>query len=70
MTEDIQVFPKHAQRIGLCVSGQRTWMLEHGFEWRVWITQGLPASVLEATGDDFALRTVAQARAEAGNGQE
>lgn len=65
---DIQVFPRHARDIGLCISGQKVWMETHGFNWREWVTKGLPASKLEETGDEFALRTVAQARKENDNG--
>lgn len=45
-----------------CGSGIRTWLAHHGFEMRVLLREGLPAAMLEATGDHFALKAVAIAR--------
>ena len=68
MTE-VQVFPRHARDAGLCISGAKTWIEEHGFNWRDFVRNGLPASVLVATNDDLAMRTVEAARKEAENGR-
>lgn len=66
---ELRVLPRHARAVGICVSGQKIWMERHGFVWRTWIKEGYPADVLVATGDHFALLTVAKAREEADHGR-
>lgn len=41
-----------------CVSGAKTWLQGHGFDWRAFLRDGLPASKLLATGSDEAKRVV------------
>lgn len=52
----------------LCARGIRDWFARYDLDYRTFVDAGLPASVLEATGDDFALRVVAAARARAAGG--
>ena len=48
----------------LCASGVRAWFALHGLDYRAFLHDGLPLETLEATGDAFALRACAVARAE------
>ena len=48
----------------LCASGVRAWFALHGLDYRAFLHDGLPLETLEATGDAFALRACAIARAE------
>lgn len=48
-----------------CASGVRAFFARHGLDLRAFAHDGLPASVIEATGDAMALRAAARARAEA-----
>ena len=49
---------------GFCARGGRLWASHHGLDWAEFVRDGLPADVLEATGDAMALRVVAHARAQ------
>lgn len=48
---------------GFCGRGSRQWFEKYGLDWQAFVRDGLPASVLEATGDPLALRVVEHARA-------
>jgi hypothetical protein len=48
----------------LCAPSIRRWFSRYGLDLQTFLREGLPASQLEATGDAFALRAVAIARAE------
>lgn len=50
-------------RRGYCARGARIWFAQHGLDWGAFVRDGLPASVLEATGDALALTLVEHARA-------
>lgn len=50
---------------GFCARGVRLWAQQHGLDWAAFVRNGLPAEVLEATGDAMALRVAAHARAQA-----
>jgi len=52
----------HVRAAGLCVHGTRTWFARHGLDFRDFLANGLPASVLLATGDAMAQRVVEIAR--------
>lgn len=39
-----------------CNRGAREWFERHGLDWRRFRHEGLPASVLEATGDAMAIK--------------
>jgi hypothetical protein len=57
----------HLREAGLCARGGREWAVRYGIDWNAFRTNGIPAAELEATGDAFALRVAAIARAEAQN---
>jgi hypothetical protein len=62
VNEDVTVTIDHVRAAGLCVPGTRTWFARQGLNFRAFLTQGLPASVLLATGDAMARRVVEVAR--------
>lgn len=61
----------HARSVVYCSRGMRAFAARHGLDWQAFISSGIPASVLEATGDAMAIRAAAVARhaatIEAGN---
>lgn len=57
---------EHCRRLGYCAQGMRAWFAERGLDWDTFRTAGLPADVIEATGDDMAKRAAALAREEGG----
>lgn len=67
---DVLVTMRHARAASLsgvgvlCAPSIRAWFARHDLDLQTFLRAGLPASVLEATGDAFALRAVAIARAE------
>lgn len=62
MSTDVLVTIAHVRAAGLCVHGTRTWFARHGLDFRTFLSQGLPASSLLATGDAMAARVVEVAR--------
>lgn len=46
----------------LCTAGGRAWFARHGLDWMAFLRDGLPASVILATGDAMAERAVEAAR--------
>lgn len=65
---DVRVRMPHVRAAKLCARGARDWCARHGFDGSALMTEGLSAESLEATGDAFALRVVAIARAEEADG--
>lgn len=62
MTTDPLVTMAHVRQARMCSRGARAFFRRHGLDWRLFLTQGLPASVIAATGDAMALRVVEVAR--------
>lgn len=62
MSTDVLVTIVHVRAAGLCVPGARTWFARQGLDFRAFLTRGLPASILLATGDAMAARVVEVAR--------
>lgn len=58
----------HLRAAGYCNREPRIWFKRHGLNWSVFATEGLPASVLIATGDPLAMRVVEIAQKEAADG--
>jgi len=58
----------HVRAEMLCTRGMRTWLIHHGFSVDDFVTNGLPAEALEATGDALGIRVAQRARREAANG--
>lgn len=68
MSSEPVVTMKHVRQLKLCSSGAREFFARHGLDWAAFVREGLPASVLEATGDAFAINTARLAREEAARG--
>lgn len=62
MNPEVTVTIAHVRAAGLCVHGTRTWFARQGLDFRAFLAQGLPASILLATGDAMAARVVEVAR--------
>lgn len=56
--------------MGYCMRGVRAWCARNGFDYEQLRTEGLPAELLEATDDHFAIEASRLARSEEGNGQQ
>lgn len=61
MTE-VTVTMKHVRQACMCSRGARTFFQRYGLDWQTFLKQGLPASVIAATGDAMALQVVEVAR--------
>lgn len=59
---------EHIRAAKICVAGARGWFPAYGLDFRAFLRDGLPASVLLATGDPLAERAVEQAMKEARHG--
>lgn len=59
---DPQVTVDHVRACRLCTRGARAWFKKHGLNYGTFLRAGYPASVLEKTGDGFALTVVGKAR--------
>lgn len=53
---------KHVRMACMCSRGARVFFRRHGLDWREFLQNGLPCSVIERTGDGMALRVVEVAR--------
>lgn len=53
-TRHLFTIPGYSARKGFCRGGSRNWFLAHGFDWRDFIVNGIPADKLTATGDGLA----------------
>lgn len=68
MTEQDVTGPKPIVRVQdiraarICFQGERPWFRRRGFSWQSFLTDGIEAEVLEATGDALAFRVTAVAR--------
>ncbi|KAF3999072.1 hypothetical protein [Glaciimonas immobilis] len=58
---DLYSVPDFKGGTGYCGSGARRWFAHYGFDWQEFVKNGLPASVLAATGDALALQVIAHA---------
>lgn len=54
--------PGLRDRRGYCLRLTRVWFDRHGLDFRAFLREGIPALILEETGDAFALRLVRHAR--------
>ena len=51
---------------GYCVRGARDWFVQHGFDWRAFVRDGIAEADLLATGDALAERVIERKRASNG----
>lgn len=56
---------EHARGAGYCARGMRLFAKQNDLDWERFITVGIPAEDLEATGDAMAISAAQNARAEA-----
>lgn len=59
--EPIIVTVADARAAGLCVAGSRTWATRYNLDFRDFLKNGLPESVLAELNDPFADRAIAAA---------
>lgn len=62
------VYARHIRAAKLCTRGARAWFEKHNINWTEFLSKGVPANVLLATGDSLAKRVVDQAESEANRG--
>lgn len=66
MIDEPRVYMRHIRQAGMCAHGIRAFANRHGIDFKEFVENGLPVSVLEATGDAMALKVVEIAK----NGQQ
>lgn len=60
--ELVLVKMEHVRAARMCSKGARAFFARHQLDWQTFLKEGLPAEVLEATGDAMALQVVEIAR--------
>lgn len=60
--EPLIITMKDVRAANMCGGGTRKFLADHGFDLSTFLKEGLPAEVLEATGDALALKVVEVAR--------
>lgn len=65
----IMVRMEHVRGANLCSRGSRAWFQKYDLSWDEFLTTGISADRILATGDAFAVRVVEVAREEAKNGR-
>jgi hypothetical protein len=60
--EQVIVRPDDLHAIGYCNRGARAWCLRTGLDWAQFVTSGIAAEELEATGDAMAIRLAQHTR--------
>ncbi|HEX7128593.1 MAG TPA: hypothetical protein VF217_00825 [Rhodanobacteraceae bacterium] len=60
--EHLRTVPGFSPRPGFCMRGARAWFAQHGLDWAAFRREGIDADMLLATGDAFAIATVAHVR--------
>lgn len=56
------------RKVGICAAGARRWFSANGLDFRDFMANGIPASVLDATGDAQAFRVTTAKRESLTNG--
>lgn len=62
MSDDPIVTMRHIRQANMCSGGPRKFFAKHGLDWSDFLTNGIPASKLLATGDAMAEIVVEIAR--------
>ena len=65
VTSEVICRMRHVRAAGLCSRGSRVWCDSNGIDWNDFLTNGIPASVLEQTGDPIVKKVADAARKEA-----
>jgi hypothetical protein len=63
VTSELRCTIQDARAAGFCGKGARAWCAKNGVDWKLVLSEGVPAQVLLETGDPLAARVVAAARA-------
>lgn len=58
----LTVTMRDVREVKLCAGGARAFAKRHELDWSKFLAEGIPAEVLEQTGDAFALAAVENAR--------
>lgn len=66
--EELMITMRHVRAADLCSRGSRNWFEKYGLSWNEFLTTGISADRILATGDAFAVRVVEKARMEINNG--
>lgn len=64
VTSEPRAYVRHVRGEKLCSAGGREFFRRYDLDWNDFLTNGIPVSELEKTGDYFALKVAARARAE------
>lgn len=62
MSEPLIITMRDVRAAHQCSRGARAFFERHGLDWQRFLSEGLPAEDIEATGDAMALRVVEIAR--------
>lgn len=66
VTSELRVRSRHIRAARLCMGGARAWFNKYDLDWNGFLSDGIPATILEEIGDPLGLRAVTAAREEAG----
>lgn len=58
MSDELLISLRDVRAQGWCCAGARAFCKQHDIDWKALRTEGVPASVLAATGDAFALKII------------
>lgn len=61
--EDPLVRMEHVRTARMCTRGARAWFAHQGLDYQEFLFKGMPASVIEATGDAMGIQVAKVARA-------
>lgn len=67
MDNDPIVKMEHVRAVGMCSRGARMWFARTGLDFRKFLAEGLPASVIEGTGDALGMKVAQYVRDESGD---
>lgn len=62
MTDDVKVRMHHIREARMCSRGARAFFIRHGLDWNLFLSEGIEAEKLVATGDAMAIQVVEVAR--------
>lgn len=62
MTNEVIVNMSHVRQCKMCSRGARTFFERHNLDWNKFLEEGLPVSIIEATGDAMALEVAKVAK--------
>lgn len=70
MIDDPLVRIEHVKQAHMCTRGARAWFAHHGLSYQDFLFNGMPASVIEATGDAMGMQVARIARESAAQESE